>query len=141
MLWLMVGGRFHPTEQYYEHFVRSFTKSHTFPRLFHGAVSARRENKSRVRIATFSKVYFGIKTWFFVIINYQIPILLVEKLKQTPDILIVMIFEILHEKLKRIRLVLFIHLFIHRFKRKKLVFFSSSLGQSEGAFEHLINTL
>lgn len=30
-----------------------------------------------------------------------------EKLKQTPDILIVMIFEILHEKLKRIRLVLF----------------------------------
>lgn len=30
-----------------------------------------------------------------------------EKLKQTPDILIAMIFEILYEKLKRIRLVLF----------------------------------
>lgn len=60
-----------------------------------------------------------------------------EKLKQTPDILIVMIFEILHEKLKRIRLVLFMPADV---REKKLVF-SSSLGQSEGAFEHLINTL
>lgn len=61
-----------------------------------------------------------------------------EKLKQTPDILIVMIFEILHEKLKRIRLVLFMPADL---REKKLVFFSSSLGQSEGALEHLINTL
>lgn len=56
-----------------------------------------------------------------------------EKLKQTPDILIVMIFEILHEKLKRIRLVLFMPADL----REK----NWSLGQSEGAFEHLINTL
>lgn len=61
-----------------------------------------------------------------------------EKLKQTPDILIAMIFEILNEKLKKNK-ISFIH--AGRFKRKKLVFFSSSLGQSEGVFEHLINTL
>lgn len=139
MLWLMVGGRFHPTEQYYEHFVRSFTKSHTFPRLFHGAVSARRENKSRVRIATFSKVYFGIKTWFFVIINYILNTDIARgKIKANPRHLDCYDIWNITWKIKKNK-ISFIH--AGRFKRKKLVFFSSSLWQSEGAFEHLINTL
>lgn len=61
-----------------------------------------------------------------------------EKLKQTPDILIVMIFEILHEKLKRIRLVLFMPADL---REKHWSFSLVVLGQREGAFEHLINTL